>query len=94
MIQLGIMVNELLTNSIKYAFKEEGGVITIELYHHDGHCKFVYSDNGTGVMEPDKLANGRSLGIKLIHLTAKQLGGSIKISSPKGLKYEIEFNYE
>jgi two-component sensor histidine kinase len=45
-------------------------------------------------MEPDKLANGRSLGIKLIHLTAKQLGGSIKISSPKGLKYEIEFNYE
>lgn len=94
MIQLGIMVNELLTNSIKYAFKEDGGVIIIELSCHDGHCVFVYSDDGIGVEEPDKLAGRKSLGIKLIHLTAKQLGGSVKISSPEGLKYEIEFNYE
>ena len=94
MIQLGIMVNELLTNSIKYAFEEDGGIITMELYRHNGQCVFIYSDDGIGVDDPDTLAGGKSLGIKLINLTAKQLGGSVKISSLNGLKYEIGFNYE
>lgn len=91
MVQLGIMMNELLTNSIKYAFENEEGHINIELSHQNSMYKFIYFDNGTGSKEPQKLLKSKSLGIKLISLTAKQLKGSLKISSPKGLKYEIEF---
>ncbi len=93
MVQLGIMVNELLTNSIKYAFPNEKGIINMELYHDDTQYTFIYSDNGIGVEDCEKLLKSRSLGIKLIHLTVKQLKGNIDISSPKGLKYEVRFGF-
>lgn len=94
MVQLGIMTNELLTNSIKYAFEKDSGNIRIELQNEDKHYKFIYSDDGIGSQEPVKLLESKSLGIKLIHLTARQLNGSVKLSSPNGLKYEIEFKHE
>ncbi len=91
MVQLGIMVNELLTNSIKYAFEKEEGEITIELKHDEEEYVFTYSDNGIGHEFPEILLKSNSLGIKLIYLTAKQLKGTVRISSPQGLKYEIRF---
>ena len=91
MLPLGIIANELLTNCMKYAFTDAGGVITIELHHKDGRYRFLYSDDGIGVKEPQQLLKGNSLGIKLVHLAAKQLHGTVSLSSPKGLMYEIEF---
>lgn len=91
MVQLGIMVNELLTNSIKYAFVKEEGKITIELHHHETEYIFTYSDNGIGHEFAEDILKSKSLGIKLIHLTVKQLKGSIEISNHEGLKYDIRF---
>ena len=91
MVQLGIMVNELLTNSIKYAFMKEEGEITIELHHLETEYIFSYSDNGIGHEFPEEILKSKSLGIKLIHLTVKQLKGSIEISNTKGLKFDIRF---
>lgn len=91
MVQLGIMINELFTNSIKYAFVENEGDINIELQHNEDDYILTYSDNGIGHPSPEVLLNSKSLGIKLIHLTARQLKGSVEISSSKGLKYEIRF---
>ena len=91
MVQLGIMVNELLTNSIKYAFKEDKGEIFLVLKHIGEFYVLNYSDNGIGNESPEKLLESKSLGMKLIHLTARQIKGYVKISSPKGLKYEIRF---
>ena len=91
MVQLGIMVNELLTNSIKYAFEKKEGEITIELKKDEEEYIFTYSDNGIGSESPEALLKSKSLGIKLIYLTAKQLKGTVQISSPQGLKYEIRF---
>jgi len=91
MLQLGIIANELLTNSIKYAFEDAAGVITIELHHENGNYKFIYYDNGVGVEAPQELLKSNSLGIKLVHLSVKQLNGTVVLSNPKGLKYEIEF---
>ena len=94
MLQLGIIANELLTNSIKYAFEDAAGVITIELHHENGNYKFIYYDNGVGVEAPQELLKSNSLGIKLVHLSVKQLNGTVVLSNPKGLKYEIEFKDE
>ena len=91
MIQLGIIANELLTNSIKYAFENSEGTITIELRHHHETYHFIYSDNGIGSSNPQELLKSKSLGIKLIHLAARQLNGSVTLTSPQGLHYEIEF---
>ena len=91
MIQLGIIANELLTNSIKYAFENSEGTITIELRHQHETYHFIYSDNGIGSSDPQELLKSKSLGIKLIHLAARQLNGSVTLTSPQGLHYEIEF---
>ena len=91
MVQLGIMVNELVTNSIKYAF-EETGQINMELYYNEENYTFIYSDDGIGHDEPNSLLKSKSLGVKLINLTAKQLKGNLTISSKKGLKYEVRFS--
>ncbi len=94
MIQLGIIANELLTNSIKYAFENAKGIITIKLDHQNEKYHFIYSDNGIGSDNPQELLESKSLGIKLIHLAARQLSGSVTLTSPQGLHYKIEFKNE
>jgi len=91
MVQLGIMVNEFITNSIKYAFPDNDGEIDISLTHLDESYLFIYKDNGIGHEAPENLLKNKSLGIKLINLTAKQLKGSVSTSSPNGLKFEVRF---
>lgn len=91
MVQLGIMINELFTNSVKYAFDDNKGDIYIELQHTADEYFLTYYDNGKGHASPETLLKSKSLGIKLIRLTAKQLKGKVNISSEQGLKYEIGF---
>jgi len=91
MVQLGIMANEFITNSIKYAFSGKQGTILLELAQTETTYRFIYSDNGIGHDAPQTLLLHKSLGIKLITLTAKQLKGNVTISSPEGLKFEVEF---
>lgn|GEM_PF-1190270 len=92
MIQLGIMVNEMLTNSIKYAYDgEESGTVEMRLSEEGDGWHFVYQDDGRGVADTASLRRGRSLGTKLIMLTARQLRGDVSVSSPKGLRYDIRF---
>ncbi len=91
MVQLGIMVNELFTNSIKYAFLNKKGHINIELQYHNDEYMLIYSDDGRGCSSLDELSKSKSLGIRLIHLTAKQLKGKVEILNEKGLKYKIRF---
>ena len=93
MVQLGIMTNELLTNSIKYAFWGSGGIIRIDLRDEGDSYLFCYEDDGRGVADTEQLFVGSSLGLKLIRLTAKQLGGDVDVSSSEGLKYTIRFKH-
>jgi two-component sensor histidine kinase len=91
MVQLGIMVTEMLTNSVKYAFNGQVGKIHISLKKEEDNLLFEYSDDGIGDSDPKQLIKRKSLGMKLIRLTAKQLRGSLDISSSRGLHYQIRF---
>lgn len=92
MVQLGIMVNELITNSIKYAFgNDETGRIELTLTKEDDHYRLTYTDNGKGMDRHDAPPKRNSLGIKLIHLTAKQLQGDVAMEHGNGLTYSIRF---
>lgn len=91
MIQLGIIINELVTNSIKYAFKEGEGRIVIGLKRLDGCCILSYRDDGIGVEDTQRILKGKSLGIKLVHLAVRQLNATMQMKSENGLRYEIGF---
>ncbi len=89
-VYVGIIINELVTNSYKYAFDKAQGEITIKLYKEGENYKLIISDNGIGY-DKDNINN--SLGLKLIHMLIKQqLEGSIKIETKPSAKYIIEFS--
>lgn len=78
-IPTGLIINELISNSMKYAFKEkEEGTILVKCLENDGYAELYVSDNGVGIGD-DKLNNKhlKSLGLKLIRSLTKQLGGEV-----------------
>jgi len=86
MMQFGIIINELMTNSIKYAFPKEKGLITITLVQEE-HCyKLTYQDNGIGLQQTKQ-----GFGSSLIEMSVQQLDGELNIINHHGLTHEICF---
>ena len=84
-IPCGLIVNELLSNSMKHAFpNKRGGEISISLRAKGNEIELAYSDNGIGFPEGFQVERSRSLGLRLINeLARKQLQGSLEISAGK-----------
>lgn len=91
-IPLGLIINELVTNSIKHAFPEgRMGRISLGLAA-DGECRISldYRDDGVGVPEGFDLRGQRTLGISLIlKIAENQLKGEVSIERGPGLRYII-----
>ncbi|BCD68511.1 7TM diverse intracellular signaling domain-containing protein [Nitratiruptor sp. YY09-18] len=87
-IYCGLILNELVTNAIKYAFEDEGH-ITIK-FIKEGECyNFVVADNGKGI---DSKTAKKSLGLELVETLIKnQLKGEIHIDSKNGTKFSLIF---
>jgi two-component sensor histidine kinase len=74
---LGLVLNELMINSYKYAFQNiEDGEINISLNSDIKKLKVVYSDNGVGLKENEDLSKG-GFGFKLIRILTEQMNGEI-----------------
>ena len=92
-IPLGLIINELLTNSYKYAFVgRANGQIVIELKPLDnGAYYFKYQDNGVGIPVNFDFKQSNSLGLKLIRQLSRQLQGKMEYSFENGSKFEMSF---
>ncbi len=93
-IPLGLMINEIITNSLKYGFRNRrDGLLTISLrkLSYPGFLLKI-GDNGEGFPEEITFRNTKSLGLKLIHKLVLQLKGNIeKDSSKPGTHYIVTF---
>lgn len=91
-IPLGLIVNELVTNSLKYAFPDgRAGTITFSFKSDKSGKKLLeYSDDGVGVPKDFNYEKVTSLGLKLIQSLTKQVNGSLTIEREIGIKYKIE----
>lgn len=86
-IYCGLILNELITNSIKYAFDGDTGKIGVTLRKDENFYKLSVTDNGKGY---DKKAPKNSLGLTLVDTLVKgQLKGNIEIDSTKGVTVDI-----
>lgn len=89
MQHFGIILGELLTNSVKYAFSQTAAPrITISLKEEGGMLHFVYRDNGRGC-DITKLNHKNALGLSFIKASTEYLKGELYITSADGLRYEI-----
>lgn len=95
-IPLGLLINETLTNALKYGIEsDDEGAISIKL-QKDSEQENCYileiGDNGKGFPETINYKNTKSLGLKLIHNLTRQLRGTIqRDDNKKGTNYIIKF---
>lgn len=92
-VSVGLILNEAVTNSIKYAFAEkEKGTISVLLKNlEDNKVKLVISDNGTGFSDDFNFESSGTLGVNLINGLAQQLDGEIIFKNENGVSIEVVF---
>ena len=94
-IPLGLLINEIVTNSIKYAFvNKPKGMISICINQTAiGKFSMLIEDDGIGYdAQKIKASSINSLGLKLIYKLIKQLNGRIeKVDHAQGVRYQLEF---
>ncbi len=89
---IGIIVNELLTNIMKYAFTDgSDGIITVSATLSDGTVAVCVKDNGVGIPQSLDFQNSSGFGLRLLRLMAEQLEGTINIERDGGTKVILEF---
>lgn len=89
-IYCGIILNELITNAIKYAFKEDIGIISITLCKKENKHLFVINDNGIGFNYETK--QNDSFGLVFIKaIVESELKGNISFESINGTSIKIQF---
>jgi two-component sensor histidine kinase len=92
-IPCGLIINELATNSLKYAFHDQ---VDPEIHlalvmDNDGICALDYSDNGEGFPDSYDISASETLGIRLVHMLVRQLKGVISIMKNNGTHFCIRF---
>ena len=82
-IPVGLLVTELVTNAIKYAYDDAGGAIAVTIRSADGRIVLTVSDTGAGLPADFdlKAASRQSLGMRMIGSLARQLRGTIVIEN-------------
>ncbi len=89
---LGIIVNELITNIMKYAFiGRDSGIITISASTKNNNAVIVIEDNGTGLPESVDIKNSTGFGLCLVGILTEQLKGNINIERCNGTRFILEF---
>lgn len=90
-IPLGLIINELVSNSIKHAFKDGTGKINLKLSKLNDTYELILGDNGVGLPKNFDFSNTTTLGILLVNQLVNQLEGNIEININQGTQYIIHF---
>ncbi|WP_421825411.1 histidine kinase dimerization/phosphoacceptor domain -containing protein [Larkinella sp.] len=92
-VPLGLILNELLSNSFKYAFSEvAAGEIHLEIRSlTEGKYQLLYADNGPGLPPGFDLARASTLGLQLVNDLSRQIGGSVQYATKNGAAFTIYF---
>jgi len=94
-IPLGLIVNELVSNSMKHAFPDgRKGNINIEFCAVDDNYTLVVEDDGVGFPEDLDLNNTDSLGLRIVNSLTEQIEGKLIFDRTKGSKFIIKFKEE
>ncbi|MFZ5553029.1 MAG: ligand-binding sensor domain-containing protein [Bacteroidota bacterium] len=91
-IPLGLLINEVISNSLKYAFNDrEEGKIIFKLKKEGEYFILVIGDDGIGIPKEKFENNTDTLGMELIKILTEQLNGTIELMGVKGTVYRIKF---
>ena len=91
-IPCGLIINELVSNSLKHAFPgNKKGEILLDFRHIDGKFILKISDNGRGLRQDFDFPNTDSLGLQLVSGLVEQLDGTLELNKAEGTEFLIVF---
>jgi len=91
-IPCGVIINELVSNSLKHAFPEDRvGEIVISFKELDGQYTMIFKDDGVGLPEDLDIGNPASLGLTIVNALTGQLNGAIDLGRNGGTEIRITF---
>lgn len=89
---LGIIINELVTNAMKYAVGDrENALLQLSATERNGAVLIEFGDDGPGLPESVTIENSTGFGMQLVGMLVHQLGGSVRIERQGGTRFMIEF---
>jgi len=92
-IPCGLILNELISNSLKYAFPNgEKGTITLNITEEESKVTLELNDNGVGIPADFDVEKSESLGLQLVFILVEQLDGIVQINSDNGSNFLINFD--
>jgi len=90
---LGIIINELITNAMKYAFPEnKDGKLFLSIENKGKHVLIIIRDNGIGLPDTINFDSPKSFGLSLVKMLIEQLQGTIKIKKGNGTEFLLEID--
>ncbi len=95
-IPCGLILNELVTNALKYAYPgDAGGEISIDLVEtEEGLVTLSVADQGIGLPEAFDWKDSKSMGLPIVDILATQIGGSFTVESNNGARFSVTFARE
>lgn len=91
-VPFGLLVNELLSNALKYGFSEDGSrSVAVSLSRIDSMFRLLVCDCGRGLPEGFVLSQPRTLGLRLVHALSQQLYGQLSYRYDGGAHFCVEF---
>ncbi len=94
-IPCGLILNELLSNTLKYAFPDgrPGSIVVRFVRLSSGALSLSCSDDGIGMPATFQWETAKSLGLRIVKILSKQIDGQLTIESgPGGTRFELQFN--
>ena len=89
---IGIIINELLTNSMKYAFAgKDRGLIKVSVTLSGTHVRIAIQDDGKGIPADVDFENSTGFGLTLVRMLASQIDSTIRMEREKGTTFILEF---
>ncbi len=89
---IGIIINELLTNVFKYAFKDrEHGNVLVLLKKNKNVVNLTIEDDGMGIESKENVNNSQGFGLTIVKMLVEQLNGTKSIENRNGTRTEIRF---
>lgn len=90
-IPVGLIINELVSNILKYAFPQGLGKIDVQLTQTENEYQLIVSDDGIGISPAIDLRNTDSLGMQLVYSLTEQLEGKLIYDNDNGAKFQLTF---
>jgi len=92
-IPCGLIINELVSNSLKHAFKKaKNGKIEVNMkYQENGNIVLIIKDDGTGIQEGINLSKTKSIGLPMVYNLTEQIDGNLGVRTRKGTEFIITF---